>query len=363
MKRIITSILILALALSLAACGQTPAPTTPATEPAPTTAPTTVPTEPAPTEPEWVTGIVRADGVGILHTVFQKEDAVTVLGQWENYYIVEGQEADLLVSMDLLRLDEEQAPKASAGYAKSKTKVYATAYLTGESLKTLKLNTKVQVLDTKGDWAYIQWGDSTGYVAKSQISAKKIATGGGGGGGGTQDGTDVDIGGLSNSQAPAGGVLLLGSYSGPVYEQYAQAKPGKILSPETQGYLNTPGRDEEVKVTQVTEDTCTLWTGEAYGTVPRWAVRLQDDADYETWSAYAKKSKAYGEYTLDTQVKSFKKNERVDVVDCIEEMELYVLRVDDAYAYIATDKLSKKKIATGGGGGGGSDSGWTPPVL
>ncbi len=374
MKRIIALALSAALLLTLAACGKKPEETAPpettAAPAEPATESTTVPTEPAPTEPAWEPAEVRAGDLGILYQVFQRGDKVTVLGEVKDYFVIEGEEADLMIEARFLRPEGEEVPAEDDGWAKGKVPVYPTAYLQGEPIATLSRNTKVKVLDAKANWMLIEWKDGTGYVEADQISPWSVQGGGGGSSGNSKpkDGTDVNVGSLSAVQGDSYEVVTLGVYSGPTFEKYDSPKEGVILSAETEGYLCVMIRGNEVKITEVGEETCSVLVNGVIGTVPRWAVRLEGDADYESWTGYAKrKAKAYTEYQQRNQLRQFNQNEQILVVDELEEVELYVVEIEGEIGYMKLDSLQKTRWkASGGGGsssGSSSGSGWTPPKL
>jgi len=371
MKRILALTLALLMLLTLGACGKkevTPEPTAEPT-PAPTAEPTPEPTPTATPEPAWEPGYIRAGNLFVLWTTLQRGDEVTVLGQWEDYYIIEGEEANLLIEKRFLRPEGEEAPAEADGWARENTLVYPTGYLRGESIATLALNTEVRVIDTKAGWALIEWDGGSGYVDVENLSDQRIVyrpAGGGGGGGGPMDGTDVNMGDLSVVVNGENGVAKLGAYVGPEYEAF-ETCPGVILSKDTEAYLCIFLRGDEVKVTEVGEEECEIWVKDFFARIPRWAVRLEGDEEYTVWSAYAaNKAVAYTEYQLRHELKTFNMNDRVDVVDELVEVELYVIEIDGEFGYMKLDDLSETAYAAyygGGGGGGGGTPDWSIDVM
>ena len=144
MKRVITLALAVLLLLTMASCGKKEAePTTVPTEE------TTVPTTEA-TEPEWEPGISRAGYGEAVFTTLASGTEVNVIGQFKDYYVIEGEEVDLLVEKRFVRLDSEEPFESWNGYAKSGAKVFDNVYLRGEPIAELKKNTKVTVLEGQG---------------------------------------------------------------------------------------------------------------------------------------------------------------------------------------------------------------------
>lgn len=373
--------------------------------PAPTAEPTPVPTpEPTPTptpEPAWEPGYCRLGNWGLLWRTFERGDEVTVLGRWDDYYIIEGEEADLLVDMRFLRPEGEEAPGTANGWAHSNTSVYRSGYLFGTPIDRLPMNTEVRIVDTKANWMYIEWAGGSGYVDAGQISDRYIVVqtpGGSGGGdyagggyvgggdysgGSPNDGTDVSIGNLAQRDPRAPAVSRLGVWCGPEYESFAPCK-GVILSAETEAYLCFLRRGDELKVTEVGEDECSILINGLITPIARWAVHLETDAEYEPWRAYtASGAVAYNEYQRTSVLTSFGFNDRVWVVDELQELGLCVVEIKGVFGYMRLEDLSRSErvVYAGGGGsgytgggstapsvpsapsGGGGSGDWTPPNL
>ena len=394
MKRIIALILAAALLLSLAACGKKESePATAVTEPVTAPPETTEATIPAPTEPEWESAVSRAAYGEVLHSILEKGKEINVLGEFKDYYVIEGDVVDLLVEQRFVRMDSEEAFAEWTGYARWNTQVYDNPYMRGETVTKLTTNKKVEVLEGKGDWLYIRWDDQEGYTNVANISKYRYTSGSsdsgdggggsggssGGGGGGPVDGTGFDFGALSAWDGDWQ-VTLLGKYYGPEMEKSADAEdpfaPGmaRVIAHDIEAYITLVLRGDEVKVTGQTEETITLWLGdEFYGELPRWIVRMEGDAEYEPWTGYARwNGILYEEYQMRNELKKPGTNTAVTVLD--ELPDCYVVEYDGQIGYMKLDGLGKYRVSTGGGdeesgGGGGSSGGgsggavWTPPAL
>lgn len=359
MKRILTITLAVLLLLTMASCGNQPV--EPSTPTQPTTTPE-IPTEPAPPpEPEWEPGISRATYGEALYVYLDKGAEVNVIGQFKDYFIISGEDADLVVEKRFIRLDSEDPFESWDGYARKGTLVFDSVYMREEAIAELSVNTKVTVLEGKGDWLcnghwlYIQWEGGEGYVEAEQISDRKISGGrGNGGGSGPADGTDVDIGGLS-------------AYFGPEMEEGFEGGKGLVLAEEIEAYLCLLLRDQEAKVTEYTEEICVIYLGDGfYATVPRWLLRLEGDEEYEAWNGYISGTKVvFEEYQMRNELMTLKTNHEVVVLD--ELPDCYVIEVDGVIGYVELDGVSETRITYhgggGGGGGGGSSDGWTPPAM
>lgn len=378
MKRIMTLTLAVLMLLSMASCGKKEAePTVATTEPPVETTEATIP---APTEPEWEPGIARAAYGEVLYATLEKGAEVNILGQFKDYYVIEGEEADLLIEQRFARLDTEDPYEEWTGYAKKNTEVFDNVYGNGEAIASLNGSQKVQVIEGKGDWLYIRWDDQEGYADASKISKNRGGGGGsgssGGGGGGAVDGTGFDFGSLS-AAGETWKATLLGAYFGPEMEK-AEAETeteeeafvpgmGKVIAHDIEAYITLTLRDDEVKVTEQTEETVIIWLAdEFYGTLPRWLIQMEGDEAYETWEGYVKRNAVvYEEYQMRNELESPKTNTKVTVLD--ELPDCYVVELEDGrIGYMELDGVSETKVSSGGGGSGSSGGGgavWTPPAL
>lgn len=401
MKKIAILTMTALLLLGMAGCSAKEEQTEPVATTEATVAPTAEETTiPAPTEPEWEEGIARAAQAEALRKTFDQGTQVQVLGQYGDYYVVEGQEEDLLVEKRFLRLDSEESPEEETRYAKWNALVFDNVYFRGEPIATLNTNTKLTILEGKDSWYQISWADGEGYVKADQTNKYRYTSGSGnsdggssGGGstggssGGSRDGTDVDLGQLRFNGGVS--VTLLGAYYGPEQEPDFTPGQGKILAEDVEGYLLLWNRGDSLKVTEHDETSCTIWVEEElYVTLPRYLVTLEGDEAYESWTGYSRsQAVVYQEYQMRNESKKLRINQEVTVLDELAEQcysyfypGCYVVEVDGEIGYMSANDVRPNRFATsspstgeesyGGGGsgstgGGGSSSGdtWTPPVL
>lgn len=382
MKRIIALTLALMLLLTLASCGKKEkvVETTPVvTEPAVETPTEPAPTEPAPTEPEWEPGIARAGyGEGAYETYLRGVEVV-VLGEWKDYFVIEGEEVDLLIEKQFVRTESEDPFEERVGYAKWNTEVYDNVYREGESVAKLNSNKKVNVIDGKGDWLLIEWDeDNSGYVDATQINkwptkAKSSYSGGGS--------SSSGIVGSSTGNVPT---YTPTAYYGPEMEDMDEA--GLVLGDGARGNLCITLRDDEVKVTSIIVEEVEaeeadkeeqeekvekveIYLEGFYATMPRWLVTMEGDEEYEAWDGYARwNTIVYEEYQKRNEIMTLKTNDKVKVIDELVEAECYVIEFEmeedgekvTKVGYANLDKISKyryKASASQGGGGGGTAGG------
>ena len=120
MRKIICILAVLTLILSMAACAkEAPAEVTvlPSTVPPETTEETTEATteetteettEPAPTEPETVSAMAKVAYGELRFGTLERGTAVTVIGTFGDYCVIEGAEADLLIEQRFLRAEDDK---------------------------------------------------------------------------------------------------------------------------------------------------------------------------------------------------------------------------------------------------------------
>lgn len=357
MKRIIAILMALMLLMSMAACGSTQQPAVEAT-PEPTVEPTP---EPAPTEPVWEPGLARAKWGEAIYKIFELGTEFQVVGKLADYYIVAGEEVELLVDERMVRLASEEAFEAWTGYSYEETKVYSDAYMDGEVIEELGLNTEVNVVEGKANWLRIEWEDKYGYVDIEDISDSYIVYYYGGGGGGAADGTDVNLGDLSAAIGTAPGFSKVAAYCGPEYEKLDEK--AVAITHDARLYLLLTDRGETIKVTELGEEVCTIYTEGFYAEIPRWLLWMEGDVEYEAWTGYAQSGAiVYDEYQMRNEIMELKMNDEILVID--ELPMCYVVDINGQIGYMLVDDVSESYIVPyygGGGGGGGGD--WTPPQL
>ena len=372
MKKVIALTLALMLLLTMASCGKKAEETTPVTEtvPAPETSAPTEPTEttiPAPTEPEWEPGVIRAGLTEAVYTTFDAGTELNVIGQFLNYYVVEQEDVNLLIHKQMLRLEGEAPFESWAGFTKYGTEVFDNPYLRGEPIATLNTNTEVTVLESNAGWACIEWAEGKGYTAPDMLSKWKLSGSNGNGNnsnanGSTNDGTDVPVGSLTSAEESfQPEIHLLGAYFGPELEAYFAGGKAVVLADGTEAFICLLNRGDEIRVTEHDEKTATIWLeGELFGVVPRSLVNLEGDAAFESWTGYSRhNSVIFGEYQMNTESFRLSTNKEVIVLD--EVNGLYVVEYEGQIGYMDPEKVSETKITGGSNTAPGST--WTPPQL
>lgn len=328
-----------------------PETTIPATE-EPTEAPTEEPTE-APTEPvpDCINAVVQVDNAPAVLALLSRGDTVDVVGEYdEDHYVVKTESGYGLIEKQLLRISGEAAYEVWTGYAHGGAPVYSNYQLTGEAIQSLNLNTQVEVLDELKYCYVVKYGGITGFMAKAQVSKNYIRYSGGGG---SADGGDISL--------SWGGIVTLSA----IEQSGDVTGTAEVLADGTQVILGYFNREELAPVVMdegfapAWEGYYTLYLNGLYAYLPQNLALPESEASYEQWDGFTGYSGAvYESFLLLGDSKNVNVNTSVTVL--WDGGEFYVVRVNDTIGYMAKDKVSPNRYATGGGGGGGD---WTPPAM
>ena len=363
MKKMMTILLAVLLLLTAGCVPQqqevteptVPETTVPVTEEpteAPTEEPTEEPTE-APTEPipDCINAVVQVDNAPAILTLLNRGDTVDVVGEYDDdHYVVKTESGYGLIEKQLLRMSGEEANVVWTGYTYGGAPIYSNYQLTGDATQSLNLNTQVEILDELKYCYVVKYGETVGFMAKGQVSRNKIQYSGGGG---SADGGDISLG--------FGGIVTLST----VEQSGDVTGTAEVLADGTQVILGYFDREELAPV--VAEEGFapewdgyyTLYLNGLYAYLPQNLALLEGEAPYEQWSGYTGYSGAvYESYLLLGDSKNVNLNTSVTVL--WDGGEFYVVSINDAIGYMAKDKVSPNRYATGGGGGGDD---WTPPIM
>ncbi|MBQ3193149.1 MAG: serine/threonine protein kinase [Oscillospiraceae bacterium] len=299
--------------------------------------------------PVWEPGVARANYGEAVYRTLDAGTEVNVIGRYKDYFVIEGDDLDLLVYQDYIRTAKDEKFQWWDGYSQKDTGVYKNVKLEGDPFAILEKNTKVRVLEGKGSWVQIEWDGGTGFVSVDNVSQWYItsfgsgagAVGGGGGGSG-----GVNAGDIAATEMGAQ-LFLLGEYYGPRQESNFKASQGKgkgtILADGTEAYITLLMYGDEVKVTEYTKTKATIWLeGDLYAQVSRKMLRLDEDKAYNTWDGNtAWDAVIYSEAQLRNVSQELSLNKVVTVVD--ELPGCYVVEFEGKIGYMPKDKVSRMK--------------------
>jgi len=376
--RKIMLILLAVTILLLAGCGgQQPEPdetmaseTVPSTE-APTEPPTEIPTEPKPT---CINAQVQVDAVPAVIQLLNRGDQVEVVGEYkEKYYVICVGDVTGFVEKQLLRLNTEEAYEPWTGYAGYNAGIYASHHLSGSLIQSVKLNTKVEILDELDECYWVQINDLSGFMPKKDISKHYIAPyNGGSEGGGSNSGSGSSGGGQDGGDITLRYGIITLSATEP---QGVVTGPAEVRVNGAQLILDFYNIGDTVSV--VTEKGYAL-TWEGYHTlyiegvvayVPENLVLMEGEESFAQWEGFcAQKTVIYDNYLMQGEGKALKVNTEITVL--WDGGDFYLVSTGDDLGYLPKAQVSETKVSTGGGyydggssGGGGYVEEWSPPVL
>lgn len=136
-------------------------------------------------------GTVLVNGAEIILGWFDRENSVAIINEEgfaeakEGWYAVYHDGLYGYVRQSLILKDDEEAYTEWDGFAKYQAPLYDNYYLTGEAVSKLTANASVHILADLGNCYLVTSAETTGYMAKDQVSDTYISYGGGGGGGNT----------------------------------------------------------------------------------------------------------------------------------------------------------------------------------
>lgn len=358
MKKVL--LILLAVALLCAGCGQETPETVPATVPETTAAPeTTAPpetTEATIPVPELTYVTAKTDKVAAVLKTLSRGETVDVVGEYdEDHFVIKTEQGYGLVEKELLRMGTEAAFETRTGYARYNAEFHTNFRLSGEPAQKLRTNTKVTILDDLGWCWLVELDGVTGYISTESVSNSPIK-GSGGGGSSSADGGDISL------SVP--GIVPLFSLVPQEGEVTGQAT---VLADGTEVVLGWFDRGDEIPVVaeegfaESREGFHTVYLEDLYAYVEQSLTRAEGEAEYEAWDGYAKyKAALYdNRWTVGEEVQSLKTN---TVVHILEELEdSYLVEVDGATGYIPKDMVSKTRITGGSSSSSGGE--WSPPAM
>jgi len=378
-------VLTMATLMSFAGCGCSLRPTLPSTQvrtevpiETPTEASTEVPTEPAPTEPEWQPGLSKADYVEAAYSLLSKGDEVEVVGKTAHYFVIAGENYNLLVNEDYIRLDREDTFESQTAFSRYNRPVFASVYMRNEPITRFPTNAKLTVLEAKNGWVFVEWFDGkeymNGYMRAEDISDDWINVGGGSSSGSStpDDGTDVDVDSLS-ATSQQGALALLGTYYGPEMEAGFETCKGIVLADEVEAYITVFNHGAEMKVVEYDDGFCTIYLANGLtAKVRRELVKLESDSEEEFFSGYARSGAVvFKEYQQRNEYKKLNFNDKVEVLYKLpaltyEGEEIYAVSIDGKVMYMMISAVSERwqqPASSGSSSGSEIADVWTPPVL
>lgn len=343
----------------------------------------------------------KVDGALVYYKMATRGTAIEVTGEDGAYYAGTVDGVNVLVEKKWVRLASAAQPTAWKGYSNDMAPLFKTAYLMGDPVATLPLNTEVEVLDGQDDWLFVKTADGAeGYAraadfrtedqkraedeaAEAEAAAQEeyVDDGGWYDGGwyddsssGTyyyepepapapapdpepapapapsgNDGQEITL----VSYRPAVKPFVETAYAAEESSQSAAASKGLgkgvILSDGVSLYLAKLDRGDQVEQLDFTERggdssaTIMVKVDDAQGTIARSIVTLEDDAPFVAVDAYARDgATVFEDYQLLTAKRTCAVN---DVLRLVDEYDAnYVVEEKGIFTYVPKDSVSLTKI-------------------
>ena len=363
MKRSVLAVLIV-LCLLLAGCGNY------AIQMPEVTPTSTSVSEPTPTpEPETISGYARINNAEAFFEILDLGQEINIIGEKGDYYAAELEGVNILVEKRFVRLESEPEYEAKKAYSNGKCELYPDIYMQEEVVDTLGSNKEVTVLAEMGNTVLLEYEGNKYYADLQTLMESPIyydySSGGGGDSApapsGGQDGGDIE---LRFAHATQGFVKLAATEDKEL--KGLPAQKGYVLGDKVESYLWIYGVKEEVKISQIGEDSCEVFVNGNLGTIKSWMVELPDRAPYEKWHGYAVNSPRFFEsYRLLGEGEKLSTNTELNVH--FEFSSLYIVELEDGrIGFISKDSVSENPYVYVDYGGGGDSAGgteWTEPVL
>lgn len=377
-------------------------------------------------EPETVAGVCLANGLQVVYKYLNRGEAVSIIGEDGDYFLIEGGEdfrgdpVPLLAEKKYIRTAEEEIESRTV-YCVGDAPIYSSAVCgAGQVILNAAQNTEVTVVDEMNGILYVEWTEpgedgasavKHGYMKASDTSDSYINSYGWYGGGGSSapsygyDGGDIAAGDLLGARVRTGGAAA--AFLAPARRFAVRAKlseaektepaRGICFSDEVPVYAGVLEYGEEVKVLAENGEETESRMMFSYGTdengalcyeeipvrdvrillngmlctVPECVVRMPEDEPYEAWDGFVQnKAVGYFTYDLADDGTDVPVNTPVTVED--EILGILIVRDGDEVYYFTPDSVGTEEYVApvsygwyGGGGGGGGEvvDSWTPPAL
>lgn len=352
----------------------------------------------------YTNGVCLRDNAKILFSSFNRGDTIRIIDEDDDYYFVSKGSLTLKVKKEYIRTELDEPFNEYRAYTRGGSNLYSN--INGSDvIDTFSLNEEITVLDEFAGMLYIEANGIKGYIYPSNASKTVIPvyiapkpepeetydTGDSSGGGG---------GGSSPSPAPTPTPVPQQSGDGEdisifnipehkvYYMSYSNEISGTILMDNTEAYLTTVNRNDDIYILNETDEEYIILVNGYQGKINKKYVRKENEEAYEKFEGYTVSGASlYSDYEMNNRTLIFGINETVTIIDEVDGV--YVIEIDDGkVGYMKKNNVSKDKIyiaprvetpieeptydTSSSGGGGGSSSPapapapaeeWTPAAL
>ena len=357
---------------------------------------------------DYQTGKCLIDDALVSFNTLNRDDIVSIVDEDEDFYYIDCYGLVLSVKKAYIRKDSEAPFEEYNVYTKKGAVMYSDLDFTNK-MNSFSLNNVVKVIDSFMGVLLVEYEGQIGYMYPSQTSKTKISTytpkattpsttTNNDSGSSSSSSSSSGSSGGSNTPAPTNGdgeditlalkneeyiTVLLGNET---------IEKGKVLPNDTPIYITRLNRGDVVYVLENNDNILTILISGHKATLNKKYVRMDDEEAFATFEVFTQKGAiVYSDYSLKKALKSFKLNEKVEVIDECEDR--YVVKLEDGtigymkkantsktqikvntYSKPNTDSNSSNNGSSSNNNGGSSSSGgssspssseseWTDPIL
>ena len=355
----------------------------------------------------YTNGVCLRDNAMIKFSSFNRGDNVTIIDEDDDYYFVKKGSLTLKIKKDFIRTELDEPFVGYHAYTRGGSYLYSDVN-GSDAIDTFSLNDEIEVIDEFGGMLYIEANGIRGYMYPSQISKTFIPvyiapkpqyeesydTGGSAGGGGGGESSPSPAPSPTPIPQQSGDGEDISIYIIPKYKTYCMAYSnelaGTILMDNTESYLSTVNRNENVYILSETEEEYIVLINGYQGKINKKYVRKENEEAYKKFEGYTLSGASlYSDYEMNNIILIFGINETVTIIDEVDDV--YVIELDDgSIGYMKKSNISKDRIyiaprvetpveepiydtpSDGGGGGGESSPSpspapaqeeWTPAIM
>lgn len=313
----------------------------------------------------YTNGICLRDNANVLFSFLNRGEPVIIVDEDDDYYFIDKGSLTLKILKKYIRTELEEPFSEYRAYTRGGSRLYSN--IDGDDvIDTFSLNEEIKVIDEFADMLYIEANGIKGYMYPSQVSKTIIPIyiapklqyeetyiPSGSSGGGDSGGSSPEPS-LEPTPTPApipqqsGDGEDISIYNIPEYKtyymSYSNELTGIILMDNTEAFLTTINRNENIYILNETEEEYIVLVNGYQGKINKKYVRKEDEAAYEKFEGYTVSgAPLYSDYEMKNRILTFGVNETVTIIDKVDGV--YVIELEDGKeGYMKETNISKNRI-------------------
>lgn len=332
----------------------------------------------------------KVDGALVYYKMANRGTTIDVTGEDGIYYKGTVDGVNVFVEKKWVRLANAVQPSPWKGYSNEMVPLYKTAFLLGDPITLLPLNTEVEVQDEQDEWLFVRTADGVqGYAhrtdfrneeqkrAEDEAEGETAAENGSWYGNSWyndspnetyyepapeqnpdpqpapvptgNDGQEIELVAFK----PIGNPFVENAYAAELSPKYGSTRTGlgkgTVLSDGVSLFLTKLKRGETVTLLNSNERsgnssaTILVKVGDYHGTITRSIVRLADDPPFKAIDVYTREgATVFSDFQMQSAKRTCEVNTVLHVVD--EYDTNYVIDESGVFTYIPKDSVSLTKL-------------------